>query len=217
MVHSYLDNAEYGYDQINVGSSSYNNILRTLDANNINKISTIQEREIRLFNKLNAYKHPQPNNIEKKPMTYSDNLDLYSLGTDHRIKLGHYAKKNVEDYHYGTGNAFKDQLQYPQVNKQYTKNYPWSTFTKVTPEHPPQIKKISDGFNNNTDINDIEYLQEEYDKLEQKNNMFIILIFFLAIIVIVQHTKLSNGPPMHVVFVPNSDTNAIGNGLPVNK
>lgn len=205
MVHSYLDNVEYGYDQINVGSSDYTHILRTLDANSINKISTIREREMRLFNKLNTYQPLQTPSKEKLAPFNPCKPDLYNLGGDQRVKLRHNVKEDVEKYYYGTGNNFKDQLPYPHNDNQCTRNYPWSVYTNPTPpcKSPKQSKSYqlikSEGFHSSMD--DMEYLQEEMDKMEQKNNMLTIFIFFLVIIVIVQYAKTANDH-MQVLVVP---------------
>jgi hypothetical protein len=151
MVNSYLDIADYGYDQINIGSSDINQILNTLDTNSIHDIDTIREREVRMFSKLNAYQPLQsiPND-KYKP-------NLYGEAGSERVKL----RRNVKAI---------------QLKEKKTESF-------------------------QGEMSDIEYLQDELYKMEQKNNMFVIFIFFLVIVVLVQYAKGSNDP-MRILVVP---------------
>jgi hypothetical protein len=206
LVHSYLDDADYGYDQINVGSSDFNRILDTLDANHINNISTIREREIRMFNKLNAYQPLQTSSKTKLAPFDSANPNLFSLGGEQRIQLRNNVKADVENYYYGTGNEFKDQLSYPKPPGQCNMAYPSMLYTKQTPSEKKANKK-TEGFQRTPkrvhfkEDDDVEQLQDEIDKMEQKNNMLLLFIFFLVVIVLVQYAK-HNNDPLKIVLVP---------------
>lgn len=208
MVHSYLDNVEYGYDQINVGSSEFNHVLNTLDTNNIHNIDTVREREIRMFNKLNEYQPLQTTPIKKLTSYNYCRPDLFSLGGEQHVQLRHNIKENDEDYHYGSGNNFKDQINYyTHSNKQEKLGYTQDLYQKQTPRinsnRCNSNKKIQiESFYDNQD--DIVFLQEELDKIEQKNNILVIFIFFLVIIVLVQYVKMNNDP-IQVLLVPISN------------
>lgn len=202
MVTSYLDNPDYGYDQISVGTDEYNRIIDTLDTNSINDIDTIRERELRMFKKLNEYKpHVHPTD-QYKPLSdcHSNKIPCSSLDRDqHRINT----RANIENHYIGSGSELKEQLEYDSPKK-YFPTYP-NLFKKPTPSDK-QIKKLKkketkEGFYN--DLSDLEYLQVELDRMEQKNNMFVIFIFFLVIVVLVQYAK-SNNDPMRIVLIPSN-------------
>lgn len=230
MVSSYINNADYGYDQVNVGSDEFNDILRTLDTNNIDNIGTIREREVRMFNKLNSYK---PSGFA--PYNYCS-PNLFNATGVQKIQERSNMKQNIEDYYYASGNNMKDQLNYPLPNTQETLNYPQTFYQTQTPKVPikpipnkamfkyfptehnfaleqkvkhtgKKSKQKSESFRNNSDSesseddNDIEYLQEEMEKMEQKNNLLVIFIFFLVIIVLVQYTK-TKASDQKIVVLP---------------
>ena len=207
LVHSYLDNADYGYDQINVGSSEFNRILDTLDADSIDNIGTIREREMRMFNKLNAYQPLQTPSKTKLAPFNSANPDLFSLGGDQRIQLRNNVRTDVENYYYGTGNEFKDQLSYPRPPGQCNMAYPSMLYTKQTPSEKKDNNEKTEGFYKTPqrvhfkEDNNVEQLQDEIDKMEQKNNMLLLFIFFLVIIVLVQYAK-HNNDPLKILLVP---------------
>jgi hypothetical protein len=201
MINSYLDNAEYGYDQINIGSSDINQILNTLDTNSIHDIDTIREREVRMFNKLNDYQPLQSN-------PYNDyQPNLYGEAGSERVRSRRNVKEDIEKYYYGTGSVLKDQLKYPSETNQTTIDYPM-LYRKQTPSlsqlKAMQLKeKKTESFQG--EISDMEYLQDELYKMEQKNNMFVIFIFFLVIVVLVQYAKGSNDP-MRILVVPTGSS-----------
>lgn len=104
---SYLNN--YGYDQIDVGPSDFTDVLKGITNKNINKIDSINDREARIFNKLNSY---LPNmNINKK-------------------------------------------------------------------------KEISESYTNHD--GNIQYLQNQIEKMEKKNNILLIVIIFLVVLAYIQ-------------------------------
>jgi hypothetical protein len=201
MVNSYLDNADYGYDQINIGSSDINQILNTLNTNSINDIDTIREREVRMFNKLNSYQTIQSNPHDK----YTPNF--YGESGSEGVRLSRNVKEDIEKYYNGTGSVLKDQLKYPSEHNQRTFKYPM-VYRNQTPSlsqlNPIQLKEKKTE-SSQSDVSDIEYLQDELYKMEQKNNMFVIFIFFLVIVVLVQYAKGSNDH-MRILVVPTGSS-----------
>lgn len=187
MIQSYLTGEEYGYDQISVGSDEFNETLKTLDTNSIHKIPTIREREMRLFNKMNNY---EDNRKKLAPFDVCD-PNLFSLGGVQRKNLRDNMKENIERYYYGTGDSENIQLKY--AKKRTCDHYP-QIITDEPMKREPMINP-----------NDMEYLQEEMDELERKNNILVLFIFFLVVIVLVQYSK-SNNDPMKVLILPESVT-----------
>jgi hypothetical protein len=207
MINSYLDTSDYGYDQINIGSSDINQILNTLDTNSIHDIDTIREREVRMFNKLNAYQPLQSIPNDKYKPYNNCKPNLYGEAGSERVRLRRNVKEDIEKYYHGTGSVLKDQLKYPSETNQTTIAYPM-LYRKQTPSLS-QLKamqlneKKTESFQ--SEISDMEYLQDELYKMEQKNNMFVIFIFFLVIVVLVQYAKGSNDP-MRILVVPTGSS-----------
>ena len=93
----YSSGADYGYDQINVGSDNFKDFLNTTNANRLSNIDKIREREVRLLRK-----------IEQIKPSCQENRDRYS--TDHcppslYTKAGSYIeqqrmnkRRNIEDH-----------------------------------------------------------------------------------------------------------------------
>jgi len=202
MIHSYLDSADYGYDQINVRSCEFNQVLKTLDSNSIHHIDNIREREIRMFNKLNEY---QPQS-KKKTQSKDYNPNLFSIDGERRIQERRYVKDHIEDYYQGSGNNFKDSMEYPHPNEQVTASYPESMYRAQTPHFTPKKKQCEpEGFHDRIiDSDNIENLHDDIEHMKQKNNILVMLIFFLTVIVLVQYAK-SNNDPVRLIFV--SDKN----------
>jgi hypothetical protein len=233
MVSSYLDNVDYGYDQINVGSSEINDVFKTLDTNSITNIDTIRERELRMFNKLNSYKPPPGS-----PSYNYCSPNLFNATGVQKVQERHNVKENIENYYYGSGNNLKNQLNYPQSNTQATSEYPQTFYQTQFPQssvrpipNDKMFKYFPTEYNfaleqrqkrytkkqknkkTNTELfqndlyedqNEVEYLQEEMDTMEQKNNLLIVFIFFLVIIVLVQYAK-SNNNPIQVMLIPSKE------------
>lgn len=177
LVHTYLDNADYGYDQIKVGSSEFNRILDTLDTNIINNIDTVREREIRMFNKLNAY---QP------------------IQTPSKAKLAHFNSANHNLFNFGDEHYVQCDMNHPSML--YMKQTPPKKANERKEGFNEKYKRVQ-----LEEYNNIEQLQDEIENMEQKNNMLLLFIFFLVVIILVQYAK-HNNDPLKILLVPVDKT-----------
>ena len=167
----YSSGADYGYDQINVGSDNFKDFLNTTNANRLSNIDKIREREVRLLRKIEQIK---PSCQENRDRYFTDHCppSLYTKAGSYIEQQRMNKRRNIED-HYFSGKEMR-------VN-----------------ECKASKKEVKEGF----EVSDMKYLQEELDAMEKKNDMLILFIFFLAIVIMIQYAKSTNDPQMKVMLI----------------
>jgi hypothetical protein len=173
---SYSFGAEYGTDEINVGSDDIRDYLNADDSNEMSKINAIKDRETRLMQKIKHYTPTCGGDYKSDPC----NPDVYSIEGQRRHERRRDIAKNIED-HYFSNREMRSRC----------------TPTKKT----DYMKRKTEGFN----IDEIIYLHDEMEDLEKKNNMLVMFIFFLVVIVLVQYAKCNNdiNKPVNSMYIPN--------------
>jgi hypothetical protein len=207
---SYLNDS---YDRFDI-DDSFKLALSTTDANSLHEIDNIKKREDRMFKKLTDLQTSQTS--PNKDCTNCCGTDICGLKGNQRFETRNNIKKNIEDYQYRPVKypQFDSQGIYPGTT-QLTKNYPNSILQNIKKsENSQSVKRnsnsrISEAFGQSSDTHsdtDIEFLQNEINAMEKKNNNLVIFIFLLVIVVLIQFTK-SNNDPVRVFMMPQKPGN----------
>lgn len=204
-MNSYFNGDEYGYDQINVGSTDFN-IYKSFNTNT--QIDNIREREKRLLNKMNNFS--SDGNLKPfatcAPSKECDKYLSSSKQTNNNHHHDHTYERNYDTH--GLYPKKKDDCQY------YHQNIISGNKTIF-----PFLKREQEGmYGGETHIGnhniDVEKLHNQIDELDQKNNLLVIFIFFLVIAILVQYSK-HNNDPLKVLMV--SDNKSSDNKSSYNK
>lgn len=180
---SYSFGTEYGTDEINFGSDDIRDYLNTNDSNNLHKINSIRDREVRLLKKIKHYQPTCEQNKNRKIINYC-HPNIYSRDGEYDERQRLDTINNIEN-HYFSGRQLRVNDCIPGKTKKIH-------------------KKNREGFQY-SDIDDVQYLQKEMEDLEKKNNMLVIFVFFLVIVVLIQYAKVNNdNKPVQLMFLPQS-------------
>jgi hypothetical protein len=156
---SYLNNSFESFDD---GSSMD---IFIDDVNSLNKISTIKQREERMFKKIN-----EMHNLTYKPDNKC-NFDICDVRGNQRFNFRRNVKDNIEDY----------------IN---TKLYDANSNIRLANKKEENSVVRTESFDNEN--NKIRILQSELDEMHRNNNNIVMVLIFLVIVVLIQYTKLSN-------------------------
>jgi hypothetical protein len=180
---SYNLGTDYGYDQINISSNDFRDFTLTGDANRLNNIDKINERETRLLQKINRFKPTCEQNRDRNSIDYYP-PSLYSKKGSNIEQNRMEMRKNIEDYYFAGKEYSIGNCKTPRrVN---TKSNCKEAFTE-------------EGFNGA----DLQYLHDELKNIEKKNDMLLLFVFFLVIVVVVQYSKINNtSNPMQLMILP---------------
>lgn len=180
---SYSFGTEYGTDQINVGSDNIRDYLNANDSNSMHQINTIRDREVRLLKKLKQYTPTCDQNRNRTSIDFC-HPNVYSQDGVYDTSRRRDIIDNIEN------------------------NYYSGRQLRVNNCLPSKLKKKSSGgttVKEGFGVDDVQYLQDEMEDLEKKNNMLVLFIFFLVIVVLVQYAKVNNdSKPMQLMFIPQS-------------
>lgn len=174
----YSSGSDYGYDQITSDHDNLKDILNPPYANRLRSIDKINEREVRLLKKIEQIK---PSCQETRDSYSMDYCTSPSKGNRLHTKYGSYTeqqrmnkRRNIED-HYFSGREMR---------------------VKGCREKKPKKPEIREGF-----VSDIQFLQDELDAAEKKNNTLIMFVLFLVVVVMIQYSKVSNDPYQKILLL----------------
>ena len=160
-------------------------LLRILSTS-MHQINTVRDREVRLLKKLKQYTQTCDQNRNRASIDF--------------CQPNVYSQDGVYDTH-----RRRDIID--NIENNYYSDSPFKNI-RVNNCLPSKLKKKSSGGTTVTEgfgVDDVQYLQDELEDLEKKNNMLVLFIFFLVIVVIVQYAKVNNdSKPMQLMFIPQS-------------
>jgi hypothetical protein len=184
---SYLSGGEYGYDQIHVGVEDIQAYAGPFDVNRPDGVTALKNRETRLFKKIKNY---APSCERKREMAHED-PDFFTRDGMYETHRRQQIRDNIERYRFGD-KELRDKADCKcKCNKESMSS--------------SNSSNNSSNDSSNEQLNDIRH---EIMEIEKKNNMLVLFVFFLAVVVLVQYSKLHNDPSaMRVLMMPG---NSIG-------
>lgn len=186
---SYL-NDDYSYDN-EYDTHLIKDFLYTTDANKLDDIDKIRDREMRLLKKIN--------NLSPSKTEFIDYYKKEKCRPSMYSRLGGYIEQNrmekrnnIEDYYYSgydvpdiykTGREF--DLNQTQPTKSDPRQFAIESFKQPTIRSKiPYQQQLQQS-------DDIAYLQNELDMYERQNNIYVFFIFLLFIVIIMQYNKFN--------------------------
>ncbi len=184
---SYGFGDEYGDDQIHVGVEDVREYLGPFDVNRPGGVKSINARETRLRKKIQQY---TPSCERKREMAL-ESPDFFTRDGMYETRRRKEIRDNIERKYYGD-RELRDgpDCKFECPHKEQ--------FTQV------QSKLANSQNGQKSQQNQMNTMHQEMLEMEKKNNMLVMFIFFLAVVILVQYSKLRNDPrSMQFLVMPN--------------
>lgn len=174
----------YGSDQIHVGIDDVSEYSNPFDVNRPGGVKTINTRETRLMNKI---KHYTPS-CERKQELATEKPDFFTKDGMYETNRRNNIRKNIELKYFGN----REVRDKPDCKSEHFNKSP------SKPRNKPQP--------NTESVNEqLKLIYVDMLELEKKNNILILFIFFLAVVVLVQYSKLNHiTQPMQYFMMPGN-------------
>lgn len=174
---SYGFGDEYGNDQIHVGFEDIREHLSPFDVNRPGGVKSINTRETRLRKKIQQYTP----SCERKQELAKEAPNFFTQD-------GMYETHRRQ--------AIRDNIEFKYFGSREVRNGPTCKGKERFNNDEPQIEPSDN----------CQKMYQELLELEKKNNILVMFVFFLAIVVLVQYSKLNNDPrSLQFLVMPNSD------------
>ena len=188
---SYGFGDDFGNDQIHVAVDDVREHLGPFDANRPNGVKTINARETRLRKKIKQYTP----SLERKQELAREKPDFFTRDGMYETRRRQDIRDNIELKYYGD----KELRAGPSCNGKDC----------LHKEHFVQVKKQLNASKNhqNDQQNQMSDMYQDMMAMEKKNNMLVMFVFFLAVVILVQYSKLRNDPrAMQFLVMPGQAT-----------